>query len=102
MINISKLAKKVGGSVEGDSSLVIHGIGDLKNSPKDFLTFLSDNRYYDDLVKSKSEAVIVNHDFSFNNLETRLLQKLCISPDLSDLVKKMLSNFFPVNEVSKA
>ena len=74
MINISKLAKKVGGSVEGDSSLVINGIGDLKNSPKDFLTFLSDNRYYDDLVKSKSEAVIVNHDFSINNLEKTLIR----------------------------
>ena len=36
MISISTLAEKVGGLVEGDSSLVISGIGDLKNSPKDF------------------------------------------------------------------
>ena len=74
MISISTLAEKVGGLVEGDSSLVISGIGDLRNSPKDFLTFLSDNRYHDDLVKSKSEAVIVNHDFSNDNLDKTLIR----------------------------
>ena len=74
MISISTLAEKIGGLVEGDSSLVISGIGDLRNSPKDFLTFLSDNRYHDDLVKSKSEAVIVNHDFTNNNLDKTLIR----------------------------
>ena len=39
--------------------------------------------------------------FSFNNLVTKLLQKRCMSPDLSDLVKKILSNFFPINEGSR-
>ena len=73
MISISTLAEKVGGLVEGDSSLVISGIGDLKFS-KRFFNFLSDNRYHDDLVKSKSEAVIVNHDFTNNNLDKTLIR----------------------------
>ena len=74
MISISTLAKKVGGFIEGDSNLVISGIGDLKNSPKDYLTFLSDNRYYEDLVNSKSEAVIVNHDFSTDDINKTLIR----------------------------
>ena len=36
MISISTLAEKVGGLVEGDSSLVISGIGDLKILQKIF------------------------------------------------------------------
>ena len=47
-------------------------------------------------------SLLINFNlFSFNNLATKLLQKLCISPDLSDLVKKILSNFFPISEVLK-
>ena len=74
MINISTLAEKVGGSIEGDSTLVISGVGDIKSSPKDFLTFLSDNRYHDDLLESKSEAVIVNHEFLNDNLNKTLIR----------------------------
>ena len=74
MINIETLAKKVGGSIEGDSNLLISGVGDLKSSPKDFLTFLSDNRYYNDLVQSKSEAVIVNHDFPNENIDKTVIR----------------------------
>ena len=64
MISITTLAEKVEGSIEGDSNLIINGIGDLKNSPKEFLSFLSDSRYYNDFKNSKSCAVIVNHNFS--------------------------------------
>ena len=40
MISISTLAEKVGGLVEGDSSLVISGIGDLKILQKIFNFFI--------------------------------------------------------------
>ena len=39
MISISTLAEKVGGLVEGDSSLVISGIGDLRKFSKRFFNF---------------------------------------------------------------
>ncbi len=74
MINITTLAEKVGGSIEGDSNLVINGIGDLKNSPEEFLSFLSDHRYYEDFKNSKSKAVIVNHDFSDSCFDKTLIR----------------------------
>ena len=74
MIDITTLARKVGGSIEGNSNLVINGIGDLKNSPEGFLSFLSDDRYYDDFKNSKSTAVIVNHKFSDASLDKTLIR----------------------------
>jgi len=74
MIDISTLAKKVGGSIEGNSNLIINGIGDLKNSPKGFVSFLSDHRYYDDFKNSKSTAVFVNHEFSNSSLDKTLIR----------------------------
>lgn len=64
MINIATLAKKVGGTIEGNSKLNIYGVGDLKNSPENFLSFLSDTRYIEDFKNSKSMAVIVDEEFS--------------------------------------
>tara|TARA_Y100001970_G_scaffold235800_1_gene295056 strand:- start:3926 stop:4918 length:993 start_codon:yes stop_codon:yes gene_type:complete len=74
MISIIALAEKVGGLIEGDSDLVINGIGDLKNSPEGFLSFLSDPRYYDEFKNSKSQAVIVNHDFSGSCFDKTLIR----------------------------
>ena len=74
MINITTLARKVGGVIEGNSDLVINGIGDLKNSPEGFLSFLSDHRYYDDFKNSKSTAIIVNHKFSDASLDKTLIR----------------------------
>ena len=74
MINITTLAKKVGGKIEGNSELNIHGIGDLKNSPENFLSFLSDKRYYDDFKNSKSLAVIVDEDFSDSKFNKTLIK----------------------------
>ena len=74
MINITTLARKVGGVIEGNSDLVINGIGDLKNSPEGFLSFLSDHRYYDDFKNSKSTAIIVNHKFSDTSLDKTLIR----------------------------
>ena len=74
MISISSLARKIEGSIEGDPDLIINGIGDLKNSPKDFLSFLSDSRYYDDFKNSLSNAVIVSNKFSDSRLNKTLIR----------------------------
>ena len=74
MIDITTLARKVGGAIEGNSDLVINGIGDLKKSPEGFLSFLSDHRYYDDFKNSKSTAIIVNHKFSDASLDKTLIR----------------------------
>ena len=64
MIKLSALAEKIDGVIEGDANLTINGVGELRNSPKDFLSFLSDSRYYEDFKKSHSCAVIVGKDFN--------------------------------------
>ena len=74
MINITSLAKKIKGSIEGNPDLIINGIGDLKNSPKGFLSFLSDHKYYKDFKNSLSDAVIVSNDFSDSRLDKTLIR----------------------------
>ena len=74
MFNISSLAKKVNGLIEGDSSLTIKGVGDLRTSPKDFVSFLSDNRYYKYFEESNSNIILVNKDFSEPRLQKTLIR----------------------------
>ena len=74
MIKLSALAKKIDGVIEGNSNLMIHGVGDLRNSPKEFLSFLSDNRYYEDFKNSPSWAVIVNKDFIDSSLNKTIIK----------------------------
>ena len=42
MFDISSLAQKINGAIEGNPDLIINGVGDLKNSPEGFLSFLSE------------------------------------------------------------
>ena len=74
MPNISSLAKKVNGLIEGDSNLSIKGVGDLRTSPKDFVSFLSDNRYYKYFEESNSNIILVNKDFSQPRLQKTLIR----------------------------
>ena len=74
MFNISSLAQKIDGAIEGNPDLIINGVGDLKNSPEGFLSFLSDDRYYKDFKTSLSKAVIVSHNFSDKRLNKTLIR----------------------------
>jgi len=74
MPNISSLAKKVNGLIEGDSNLSIKGVGDLRTSPKDFVSFLSDDRYYKYFEESNSNIILVNKDFSQPRLQKTLIR----------------------------
>ena len=74
MINISILAKKIDGLIEGDSNLTVRGIGDLRSSPSDFISFLSDQRYYKYFKESLSNVIIVNKKFSNPRLEKTLIR----------------------------
>tara|TARA_Y100001936_G_scaffold25839_1_gene23863 strand:+ start:6742 stop:7734 length:993 start_codon:yes stop_codon:yes gene_type:complete len=74
MIKLSALAEKIDGVIEGDANLTINGVGELRNSPKDFLSFLSDSRYYEDFKKSHSCAVIVGKDFNDSKINKTLIK----------------------------
>ena len=45
MININKIAKKINGSIEGDETLSIKGVGEGRTTKKNFISFLSDEKY---------------------------------------------------------
>ena len=64
MLTVSSLAKKIHGTVEGDVDFKINGVGDLRTSPKNFVSFLSDERYYKFFEDSSSNVVIVNNKFN--------------------------------------
>ena len=74
MIKLSALAEKIDGVIDGDANLTINGVGELRNSPKDFLSFLSDSRYYEDFKKSHSCAVIVGKDFNDSKINKTLIK----------------------------
>ena len=74
MIKISILAKKIDGLIEGDSNLAVRGVGDLRSSPSDFISFLSDQRYYKYFKESLSNVIIVNKNFSNPRLEKTLIR----------------------------
>ena len=74
MITVAKLAKKINGSVEEKKNLSISGVGDLRTSPENFISFLSDERYYKYFKDSISEAVIVDKNFSYNRYNKTLIR----------------------------
>ena len=39
MININKIAKKINGSIEGDKTISVRGVGDLRTTEKSLFLF---------------------------------------------------------------
>ncbi len=74
MITINELANRINGSIEGGSQKSIVGIGDLRTAPKNFVSFLSDDRYYKYFKESLSETIIVKKDFSENRFNKTLIR----------------------------
>ena len=74
MISINQLAEKINGSIEGGNNTSIAGIGDLRTAPKDFVSFLSDDRYYKYFKDSLSETIIVKNDFSYDRFNKTLIR----------------------------
>ncbi len=74
MITVNQLAQKINGSIEGQNSTSIAGIGDLRTAPKNFVSFLSDDRYYKYFKDSLSEIIIVKKDFSYDRFDKTLIK----------------------------
>ena len=74
MITIDELANKIDGSIEGSNQDSIVGIGDLRTAPKNFVSFLSDDRYYKYFKESLSDTIIVKKDFSENRFNKTLIR----------------------------
>ena len=60
---LSEIAKKIDGNIEGDSKLIISSISEINNAKKGSITFLSNPNYIHFLYKTNASAVIINEDF---------------------------------------
>ena len=58
-IQVSQIAQLVGGVVEGDPSIVIHGVNGLLEAGPGELTFARSPRYFSQLLESKASAALV-------------------------------------------
>jgi len=94
MITINQLAKKINGSIEGQKNLSIKGVGDLRTAPKNFVSFLSDDRYYKYFKDSSSQIIIVSEDFSNDRFDKTVIK---VDNPLYAYIKTM-EYFNPTND----
>ncbi|MFC1671611.1 UDP-3-O-(3-hydroxymyristoyl)glucosamine N-acyltransferase [Planctomycetota bacterium] len=66
-VTLQELADLVGGTVEGDTSIVITGISGVKEARKGDVTFIANQRYVGLLQETQASAVVVHKGLS-NNL----------------------------------
>ncbi len=64
MITVQELAEKIGGIVEGNGNAVLTRMASLTDAKEGDLSFLSNNRYSDQIAKTKAAAVIVKEDWN--------------------------------------
>ena len=67
MLNISKLAEIVNGTVVGDGNLKISGICDIENGKKSHITYIKNHKYLKYLNSNLSSAVIIDSSIVLPN-----------------------------------
>ena len=58
-MNLGDVAKKINGTVEGDSSIEITGVSSIETAKTGHITFSKGKKFIDKLKKSKASAVLV-------------------------------------------
>ena len=65
-LTVADIAAKIGGTVEGDSSVQISHLASLMEAQEGDLSFLSNKKYADQMAATKASAVIVQDDWTGN------------------------------------
>ena len=60
ILTLKEIAELVGGSIEGDSSKLIHGIGTLDSAESIQISYAVNKKYIDSLINSNAGAFIIN------------------------------------------
>jgi UDP-3-O-[3-hydroxymyristoyl] glucosamine N-acyltransferase len=60
ILTLKEIAQLVGGSIEGDSSVLIQGIGALDSANSNQISYAVNEKYKDSLIKSNAGAFIIN------------------------------------------
>src|SRR5438132_708399 len=56
---VSELAKRVGGTVIGDGTLVVHRIADLETAAEGDIAFVENEKFFHEASESKASCIIV-------------------------------------------
>ncbi|HEY3244550.1 MAG TPA: UDP-3-O-(3-hydroxymyristoyl)glucosamine N-acyltransferase [Phycisphaerae bacterium] len=86
---ISELADRIGGTVRGDGSVRVGGLGALRNATPDQITWLSQERYAALVPESRAGAILIPENFG----ATRMPAILCSRMDRA--VATLLDIFAP-------
>ncbi len=86
---LAQLAETIGGSVRGDGTVLVRGVGDIAEAGPSDITWISSARYADKLPTSRAGAVLVALDFG----PTPMPAILCERVDRG--VAKLLAAFAP-------
>lgn len=87
-MKLQEIAKRLGGTVEGDGSLEITGVNGMELAEQGQITFLADKKFKDQLKTCNASAVIVQ-----KTLETDKAQVVHPAPALA--FAKLLAEFHP-------
>jgi UDP-3-O-[3-hydroxymyristoyl] glucosamine N-acyltransferase len=60
ILTLKEIAELVGGSVKGNSSKAIHGIGSLDSASPNQISYAVNKKYKDSLINSNAGAIIIN------------------------------------------
>src|SRR4051812_36256948 len=61
---LGQIAERIGGRLDGDPELHIHGVNGIREARAGELTFLANDRYSDWINKTQATAVIVRESFT--------------------------------------
>ncbi len=76
-LTIAQLAAKIGASVQGDDSIVIHACAPVETAGVGELTFLANSRYLPELEATKASAVVID---AKSSCPARLTRLICEDP----------------------
>ena len=98
ILSLREIAELVGGSIEGDSSLLIQGIGALDSANSNQISYAVNEKYKDSLKNSNAGAFIINKSRCSNIGLIKCINKclkffsspIPINPSINNCVKSWI------------
>ena len=83
---LEKIAREIGGVVNGDGSIEINGAADLTNAQKGHITFLSNNKYIDQAKQTQASALLLANDWSDFDFDVPTIAVENVYASLADIL----------------
>ncbi len=62
-MNLSELAREIGGSLEGDGRIEILGVAGIREAEPGEISFVANPKYASDAIKTRASAILVSNDW---------------------------------------